>query len=284
MENGILIINKEKNMTSRDVVNKLVKKFKTKKIGHTGTLDPIAEGVLVVCIGNATKLSELLTSSYKEYIATIKLGIETDTGDITGNIINSKNNSVSKSEVEQVLSSFLGTSVQEVPIYSAVKINGKKLYQYARAKEQVILPKRDINVKKICLLSCDKDEIVFKALVSKGTYIRSLIKDICHKLNVCGTMSSLIRTKQGNFTLEQSYKLEEVEKDNYDLLSIEKALDNLESINIDDKLYSKIKNGAIIEKNFNNDIACFKYNGKIIAIYKTYDKDITKAKPYKMFI
>lgn len=130
--NGILLVNKPTNFTSRDVVNKLSKILHTKKIGHTGTLDPIATGVLVICIGESTKLCELLTSEYKEYIATIKLGIKTDTLDITGNITEEKDFNINENQIKEVLNSFLGKSVQTTPIYSAVKINGKKLYEYAR--------------------------------------------------------------------------------------------------------------------------------------------------------
>ena len=284
MINGILIVNKEQNMTSRDVVNKLVKIFNTKKIGHTGTLDPLAEGVLVVCIGNTTKLCELLTSKYKEYIATIKVGIKTDTGDITGHIIEQKECSTDEDKVKEVMTSFLGKSIQEVPIYSAVKVNGKKLYQYARNNEKVELPKRQIDISKIDLISVTQNEITFKVLVSKGTYIRSLINDICQKLNILGTMSKLIRTKQGSYSIENSYKLEDIAKGNYKLLTKEDVLSDLEIIDINQNLYEKIKNGSIIDKNFKDDLACFRYQNKIIAIYKTYSKDITKAKPYKMFL
>ena len=281
--NGILIVNKEKDMTSRDVVNILTKIFDTKRIGHTGTLDPIAEGVLVVCIGKCTKLCDLLTSKYKEYTATIKLGIKTDTSDITGTVIEKKDFNITKEQIREVLNSFKGESIQQVPIYSAVKVNGKKLYEYARENKEVELPKRTINIKNIELLSFNNDEIEFVTTVSKGTYIRSLIEDICTKLNTVGTMSKLIRTKQGNFTLEDSSKLEDIKNNKYKLLSIEEVLKDMESIDIDESLLKPVNNGAIINKIFNNDMACLKYNNKIIAIYKTYAKDSKKAKPYIMF-
>lgn len=282
--NGILLINKPIDYTSRDVVNKLTKILKTKKIGHTGTLDPIATGVLVVCVGNTTKLCELLTSEYKEYIATIKLGIKTDTLDTTGNIIEEKEYNVTENQIKEVLNSFLGTSIQTTPIYSAVKVNGKKLYEYARAGEQVELPKREINITNIELLSFKDNEIKFKTTVSKGTYIRALIDDICTKLNTVGTMSSLIRTKQGKFTLEETFTLSDIENGKYELIPIEKALSEIETVSIDEEIYNKVKNGAIITKNFNNDYANLQYNNKIVAIYKTYDKDDKLAKPFKMFI
>ena len=282
--NGILLINKPIDFTSRDVVNKLTKILKTKKIGHTGTLDPIATGVLVVCVGNTTKLCELLTSEYKEYVATIKLGIKTDTLDTTGNIIEKKEYNVTEEQIKEVLNSFLGTSIQTTPIYSAVKVNGKKLYEYAREGKNVELPKREINITNIELISYKDDEIKFKTTVSKGTYIRALIDDICNKLNTVGTMSSLIRTKQGKFTLEETFTLEDVENGKYELISIEKALSDIETITIDEDTYNKVKNGAIIPRQFNNDYANLLYNNKIVAIYKTYDKDNTLAKPFKMFI
>ena len=281
--NGIIILNKPKDYTSRDVINKLNHLLKTKKIGHTGTLDPIATGVLVICIGKYTKLCDLLTSTYKEYIATIKLGIKTDTLDITGNIIERQKTPILKEQkIKDTLNSFIGQSIQTTPIYSAVKVNGKKLYEYARLGQEVELPKRNIDIKDIELISYEKDEITFKTTVSKGTYIRALIDDICTKLNTIGTMSSLIRTKQGKFDIRNSNTLEDIANNNYNLLKIEDVLDDIRIININENLYDKIKNGAIIPKKYSEDIVCFKYQNNIVAIYKTYDKDNTKVKPYIM--
>lgn len=280
--NGILLINKPKGCTSRDVVNDLVHLFHTKKIGHTGTLDPIATGVMVVCIGNHTKLVNLLTSTTKEYIAKIRLGIKTDTKDITGSIIQKEEASVTQDKVEEVLQSFIGESMQTVPIYSAVKVNGKKLYQYARNNEEVELPTRKIIIEEMELLSCKETEIVFRTVVSKGTYIRSLIEDICNKLGTIGTMEELKRTKQGNFLLEQCYTLEDVKKGNYQLLSKESVLSNMESMEVGEELYFKIKNGAVIPKSFKEELCAIKYKGEILAIYQTYHKDSLQAKPYKM--
>ena len=281
--NGVLLVNKPIDFTSRDVVNKLVKVFNTKKIGHTGTLDPIATGVLVICIGKSTKLCDILTSKYKEYIATIKLGIKTDTLDTTGTILEEQEaKTYTKEEITKVLNTFLGTSIQETPIYSAVKVNGKKLYEYAREGIPVELPKREIDIKSIELLDYKDNEIVFKTTVSKGTYIRALINDICTKLNTIGTMSSLVRTKQGEFNIEDCYTLEEIEAGNYKLLSNEEVLSNLETIDIEENQVIPVNNGAIINKNFKNEIACLRNNNKIIAIYKTYEKDNSLAKPYIM--
>lgn len=267
--NEVIIVNKEKGMTSRDVVNSLNKILGTKKIGHTGTLDPIATGVLVVCVGHATKLCEVLTASFKEYIAEIKLGLLTDTMDITGNILKQeKIKKYSKEEIEDVLNSFLGKSIQEVPIYSAVKVNGKKLYEYARNNVEVELPKREIEVREIELLEYRDDIIKFRCIVSKGTYIRSLIKDICSKLDTVGTMKELTRTKQGIFKIENSYYLNDIEKGNYRSLDLKEVLSGYLQIEIDDEEYFKIKNGQQIKNTYHEKYVVFLYNQKVIALYK----------------
>lgn len=282
--NGILLINKEKDYTSRDVVNIVSKELKTKKIGHTGTLDPLATGVLVLTIGSYTKLSELLTSTYKEYIAEVILGINTDTLDITGNILEDKDCIIKKELIEQTLKKMIGFYKQEVPIYSAVKVNGKKLYEYARNNEEVILPKKMVEIKNIELLDYkidgNKTNFKFKCLVSKGTYIRSLIKDIAFKLNTVGVMKNLIRTKQGNFKIEDCYTLEDIKNNNYKLLDVDNYLD-IKQIDMDEKLENKIKNGQIINNIYNEDIIMFR-SSNIISIYKKYDKDKSKLKPWKV--
>lgn len=282
--NGIILINKPKGFTSRDVVNKLGGILHTKKLGHTGTLDPIATGVLVVCIGNATKLCEVLTSEYKEYVGTIQLGVRTDTLDVTGNVVEKKDYDVNEDMIREVLHGFLGKSIQTTPIYSAVKVNGKKLYEYAREGKTVELPKREIDIQDIEFISYEKDKIVFRAVVSKGTYIRALIDDICVQLGTVGTMCDLVRTKQGKFAINESYSLEEVESGNYKILSIEEVLSDIETLYIDEKCYEKVKNGSIIKRVFNGNMAVFKYQNKVVAIYKVYDKDERLAKPFKMFI
>ena len=212
---GAIIVNKAPNMTSRDVINILNKKFNTKSIGHTGTLDPIAEGVLVCLIGKYTKLTDILINHDKEYIASFKLGILTDTLDITGKILKEEKINLTKEENQKTILSFKGTYNQEVPIYSAVKINGKKLYEYARNNEEITLPKREVNIYDIELLNIDNECLTIKTKVSKGTYIRSLIRDIGLKLNTNATMTKLIRTKLDKFTIEESYTLEDIQNDNY---------------------------------------------------------------------
>jgi len=266
--NGLLIVNKEKDMTSRDVVNVICKKFKTRRVGHSGTLDPIATGVLVVAIGNYTKLIDILSSSYKEYVATLKLGIQTDTLDITGNVIDEKPFGVDKELIEDTLYSFLGKSIQEVPKYSAVKINGKKLYEYARDNIDIELPKREIEVKEIELYSYRRDTITFRCIVSKGTYIRSLINDIGKKLNTYATMTELKRTKQGDFKIEDSYTLKSIEKDQFKLLNYEEIFKNYEKYELNDEEYFKVKNGQKMPINFKNDKVIYIYNNEYIALYK----------------
>ncbi len=277
--NGIIIVNKPVGYTSRDVVNKLNKILNTKKIGHTGTLDPIASGVLVICIGSYTKLVDELTSLDKEYIATIKLGLETDTLDTEGTILKEEMpKRLAISTIKDVLDSFKGKSIQEVPAYSAVKINGKKLYEYARNNEEIDLPKREIEVFDIELLSYQNNEIKFKVQVSKGTYIRSLIKDICHKLNALGTMSSLQRTKQGNFKLEQSFTIDDIENNKYMLLNI-KDIFNYPVISLNEEEFSKVNNGNKICLNTKENKVILTYNNEEIAIYI---KDNDYYKCYKM--
>ena len=266
MQNLILVVNKPKDYTSRDVVNKLSKILGTKKIGHTGTLDPMATGVLVCLTGKYTKLVDMITSLEKEYIATIKLGFKTDTLDITGNVIEENSNyNITKEKIIEVLNSFKGKSTQTVPLYSAVHIDGKRLYEYARNGIEVELPKRDITINDIELLDFNDDLIKFRVVVSKGTYIRSLIEDICVKLNVLGTMSELTRSKQGVFSIEDSYNLEDIENNSYKSISLEEVL-KLEIIELDDDLYKKVINGNKLELKYNGYVL-FKKNNNDIALY-----------------
>ena len=265
--NGILIVNKPINVTSRDVVNHLNVVFHTKRIGHTGTLDPIATGVLVVAIGNYTKLVNTLTSLDKEYIAEIKLGIKTDTGDITGKIIDEDYNySLTSEEILRVFNEFPKTYEQTVPKYSAVKIDGKKLYEYARENIDIDLPKRTVNIYSLDLLEFNNGTIKFKTKVSKGTYIRSLIEDLCYKLNVIGTMNSLVRTKQGRFNIENAIDLEDINI-NTKLLTSRDILD-IKDYNLDDNLYKFVSNGNKLNINLSDGYYNMIYNNKDVAIYK----------------
>lgn len=276
----LLVVNKEKNLTSRDIVNNLTKIFNTKKIGHTGTLDPIATGVLVCLFGKYTKLVDLLTSLDKEYIAEIKLGIKTDTGDITGSIIENKSFNITNDNIIKVFEKFPQKYEQTVPKYSAVKINGKKLYEYARNNIEIELPKREVSIFSLELIDFKKDIIKFKAHVSKGTYIRSLIEDICEKLGTIGTMNNLIRTKQGGFDIEDSFTLDDIKNGNFKFQNIHEFL-KYPSIEINDELIKIIKNGGRIKNIYNvQDKVIFTYQGEDIAIYETNNETL---KPYIMF-
>ncbi len=266
--NGILVINKESGYTSRDVVNIISKQLNTKKVGHTGTLDPMATGVLVICIGKYTKLVDKITCYDKEYIATIKLGIKTDTLDNTGTVLEkNENTSVDTQVLMNTLDSFLGKSMQEVPKYAAVKINGKKLYEYARNGEEVNLPKREIEINEIELLKNEGDEITFRVVVSKGTYIRSLIRDICEKMGILGTMSSLKRTRQGLFTINSSISLQDAANFENKLLTVE-DLFNYPHYKLKEEEFFKVKNGASLELNRSDAYLFLEYDKKIIAIYQ----------------
>ena len=277
--NGVIVVNKEKGMTSFDVVHEIKKIFHTKKVGHTGTLDPLAEGVLIVCIGNATKIVELLTANDKEYIAEAKLGIKTDTLDTEGEIIDKKDFNIDL--LEDTINSFKKTYLQEVPIYSAVKVNGKKLYEYARKGIEVELPKKEVTIKEIELLSSNNDTFKFRCLVSKGCYIRSLINDIATSMNTYATMTSLVRTKQGKTTINDAYTLDDIRNNNYKLYEINEVLD-YPVIEIDEILEKKIHNGVKIDNTFNiKDKVIFKNkNNKLLGIYEL---DNSKLKVWKNF-
>ena len=282
---GIIIIDKPKDYTSRDIVNIISKKLKTKKVGHTGTLDPLATGVLVICIGKATKLVDVL-SSPKEYIAEVTLGISTDTLDITGNVLKEENTYIEKNQIEKVLKQMTTTYDQEVPIYSAVKVKGKKLYEYARNNEEVILPKKQVTIYDLSLISdikYENNKTIFKIKcnVSKGTYIRSLIRDIATKLNTIGVMSDLRRTENNNFKIENAYTLDDINNDNYKILPIKDALTSYPNIIVNEKEEFKIKNGQVLDNIYHKDIVVFlNKKEEVIAIYKN---DNNKLKVYKMF-
>lgn len=281
---GIIVINKPKGYTSRDVVNIVGKALHTTQIGHTGTLDPMATGVLVLCVGKATKMVELLTSESKEYEVELKLGFETDTLDMEGIVLREENvPNLTKEKIEETLNQFLGFQKQEVPIYSAIKVNGKKLYEYARNNQAVELPIKDITIYDIELISYQKDTIRFKTYVSKGTYIRSLVRDIAYKLGTVGTMTALNRTKQGMFSIEDAYTIEDIKNNAYKIQKIEESLP-IVKIQVEDDTIFKIKNGQILDRFFKDDMAMLMdSHHHPLAIYKTYEKDTKKVKPYKVF-
>ena len=282
---GILLINKPKDYTSRDVVNIISKEFKTKKVGHTGTLDPLATGVLVLCINKATKLVDLITSYDKEYIAEVIFGIKTDTLDITGNVLEETNIIIPKEKIIEVLKNYQKKYMQQVPIYSAVKINGKKLYEYARENIKIDLPSKEVDIKSIELLDYsiidNKTIIKFKCLVSKGTYIRSLINDIATNLNTIATMTNLERTKQGDYNIEECYKLDDIKNNNYKFITLDQILEKYFTVIVDSGLEKQILNGCRVDNIYNKDFVLFKNKEKILGLYKN-DNNILKA--FKMFI
>lgn len=270
--NGVILVNKEKGKTSRDVVNDISHILKTKKVGHTGTLDPIATGVLVITVGRYTKLTEVLTSTYKEYIAEFKLGVLTDTLDITGVVLKNEEVHIKDADIRSAVLSFKKSYMQEVPIYSSVKINGKKLYEYARKDEEVNLPSRNVDIKEIEVLSINNGIIKIKVLVSKGTYIRSLIRDIGGALGVPATMTSLVRTKQGKFSIEDTFNVDDIKNNNYKMLTIEDVMD-VEVVDASEEVYFKVNNGVKMPSIYNKEFVLFKYKGKEISLYRK-DEDV----------
>ena len=286
---GVILINKESGYTSRDVVNLVGKYFHTKKIGHTGTLDPMAEGVLVLCVGKATKLVEVLTHDEKEYVAEITLGIQTDTFDLEGNIEKEEDVLRTKEEIIDVLNSFVGSYEQEVPIYSAVKIKGRKLYDYARHGEKIDLPKREVRIKELELIGDPvmKDGhtvFLIRTVVSKGTYIRALVRDIASKLNTYGMMSKLTRTRVGSFKIENASRLQDIVDGNYHVFSLLEVMDEYPKERVDTKVEAKIRNGMILENHYDKfPILFLDQEEKPLALYQQYEKNPTKIKPWKTF-
>lgn len=211
MYHGIINVYKEAGYTSHDVVAKLRGICKQKKIGHTGTLDPDAVGVLPVCLGNGTRLCDMLTGHSKEYIAVLRLGIVTDTQDISGKVLEEKPVNVPEEEVESAVMAFLGESMQVPPMYSALKVNGKKLYELARQGKEVERPARPVTVYEIQILEKSHPEYTIRVKCSKGTYIRTLCHDIGQALGCGGVMMSLKRTRVGDFLIEDAYRLSELQ-------------------------------------------------------------------------
>ncbi len=281
---GILVVDKNSGCTSRDIVNILCKKFKTKKIGHTGTLDPLATGILVVLIGKYTSLVEIVTSYNKTYEADVELGTLTNTLDISGQVLKEESVHIDKNQLVETLKSMIGSYEQTVPIFSAVKIKGRKLYEYARSNEVVELPKRNVEIKSIELIDDvtyinNKTHFKIRCEVSKGTYIRALVNDIASKLNTFGTMTSLRRIAQGEFQINQAYTIEEIINDKYEFIDINDCLKNLTTVEVDDNLLFKIKNGQTLPNEYEHDLIAFAYNKKIVAIYKN-DNNILKMWKY----
>ena len=269
MIDGVLLINKPKNKTSRDVVNQISKIYHTKKVGHTGTLDPLATGVLILCLGKYTKLVQELTSEEKEYVAVMKLGCLTDTLDVTGTVLKEKKCVVSKEKIYLVFQNFPKEYLQTVPIYSAVKIHGKKLYEYARENKEVELPKRKVQIKSLEILNIEENRITFKTTVSKGTYIRSLIRDLASEMGEYGVMQELTRTKQGNFLLENCYDLENI-TENTPLKKLE-SIFSYPRIQVTEEMKKKIQNGNFLNLKTDAERVLLMDQENAVAIYQKYD-------------
>lgn len=244
---GILVVNKRQGITSHDCIYILRDLLGIKKIGHTGTLDPMATGVLPMTIGKATRVSSFIQNSEKEYIATIKFGIETDTEDITGNILERSDKIPTKDEVLEILPKFTGRIEQTPPMYSAVRVDGRKLYKIAREGKVVDRPKREINVSSLKLL--ETNPFTLKINCSSGTYVRTLISDIGKELGTFATMTSLIRTKVGPFSVENAIKIDDLEsmtKEEIEekLYPTDFALRNIPKYNVPKSFFERLINGV----------------------------------------
>lgn len=268
--NGILLINKPKEYTSHDIVA-IVKKMTKEKVGHTGTLDPNATGVLPLLIGKATGLSKYLINHDKIYIATLKLGIKTDTADGEGKIIEKRDvQNLSKETIEKALKNIVGKQEQIPPMYSAIKVNGKKLYEYARGGKTVKIKPRQIEIYSTKLLNIDtkEAEIVFEISCSKGTYIRTICENLAEKLNTVGYMKELQRVQVGEFNINNSTNIEDIRK-NPDLIekriiTIDNFFQNKPRINLNDNEIKIFLNGSKLTKKFENGLYTIYCNNKFI--------------------
>ncbi len=270
--NGIIIVNKPKGCTSHDVVYK-IKKIFNEKVGHTGTLDPMAEGVLPILIGKGTLLSKYLINHNKKYIVNLQLGTKTDTADLEGKIIEEQQVNaklLNKENIENILKSFIGKQEQIPPIYSAIKVNGKKLYEYARKGQEVEVKPRKIEIYDIKLIkySIQEKTIEFEVYCGKGTYIRSLCEDISKKFETVGYMKNLKRIQVGDFKIEDSITVADLEKNindnqfiNNKIISVEKIFEEKNSIELDEKKLQLFLNGVKLTQKYPDDI------------YKIYNKN-----------
>lgn len=271
--NGVINFFKPKGMTSHDAVNLLRKALNMKKIGHTGTLDPNASGVLPLCIGKGTRIAEYLLDINKEYLAELTLGLRTDTQDQDGKVISFSNKIVNEEDIIKVMSKYIGNIDQLPPMYSALKQNGKKLYELAREGKTVERKLRNITIYEQKILNIEGNKkVLFSAKCSKGTYIRTLCDDIGIDLGTYGYMSYLLRTEVGPFKIENSYSIDYIRSLNPEEISkiiipMDKALDHLDKIIIPEELYSKIINGIVLPFENSED---FKVNKE----YKIYCKDV----------
>lgn len=308
MINGVLNIYKPRGFTSHDVVAKLRGILKQKKIGHTGTLDPEAVGVLPVCLGNATRACELLTDKDKEYVAVVRLGITTDTQDMTGQILQESCVEVTEQEVRMALEGFLGDYDQIPPMYSALKVNGKKLYELARAGREVERKARSVRIHGIEVLEMDIPRLTIRVSCSKGTYIRTLCHDLGEKLGCGAAMERLERTRSGSFVKEEAITLKELEQKVKEeketgkevhlegiLIPTEELFKDYPVLKLIPKLERLIENGnsfeekalpSHLQKKERADKSRYRVYGKndiFMGIYE-YKKEEGRFCPFKMFI
>ncbi len=277
--NGFINVYKEKGQTSHDVVNKIRKIFGTKKVGHTGTLDPNATGVLPIAVNNATKVIEYMEHDDKTYIAELTLGITTDTEDIWGNILEEKTVNVGKEEIESVIKSFVGKQKQVPPMYSALKVNGKKLYELAREGKTIDRVARDIEIFCIKDIMINENKVSFEVHCSKGTYIRTLCKDIGEKLGCGATMSALERVQSGSFTIDTTVTLEELSENGEKyLLDLEIPLKKFNIISLNEEEGKKYINGIRLGTERKDGLYRVYIDGKLYGICRVNENVIRSEK------
>lgn len=277
--NGFINVYKEKGQTSHDVVNKIRKIFGTKKVGHTGTLDPNATGVLPIAVNNATKVIEYMEHDDKTYIAELTLGITTDTEDIWGNILEEKAVNVGKEEIENVIKSFVGKQKQVPPMYSALKVNGKKLYELAREGKTIDRVARDIEIFCIKDIMINENKVSFEVHCSKGTYIRTLCKDIGEKLGCGATMSALERVQAGSFTIDTAVTLEELSENGEKyLLDLEIPLKKFDIISLNEEEGKKYINGIRLGTERKDGLYRVYIDGKLYGICRVNENVIRSEK------
>ncbi len=279
MKHGVLLVNKERGMGSTKVVSMVRRLLNTRDVGHCGTLDPLAEGLLIVTIGKALKISRFLEGDEKEYIATIKLGETTSTLDCEGEIIAKKEIvPFNENDINDVFTSLIGKMKQKPPIYSAVSVNGKRLYQYARENIEVEIKERDIEIEELELLEFNSQFIKYRVVCSKGTYIRVLCETIANKLNNIGYMYKLVRTRIGKLYLDNAYTLEEIESGNYTLKDIESSLSNFTVLTLKDRDLYKASNGNTLNFYIEGNVLIINESREPIALYQgDKEKNILKC-------
>ena len=268
MINGFLLIDKESGITSSRVVQIIKKKFNFKKVGHLGTLDPMARGLLILAVNRATKFSSLLLQSKKSYQAEVTLGQQTDTDDAEGEVIFNHDVVCNEQEVSEKLLSFLGESLQFAPAYSALKHKGKPMYKYARDGIKVDKEARKIKIDKIDNISTNLPKVSFNITCSKGTYIRSIARDLGNQLGCGGHLSGLIRTSQQNFSIDDANQIDIVSEDN--IISLENAFDDLNSITLNQSDTNAFINGITLQLKIDHDnlLRVYDSSKKFIAIGK----------------